>query len=187
VCLASDFDQTAQTLRVRFSPSSGREDTVDHIRRVVLGLGSNVGDRVKSIQQAVEELRLDKDIHVVKISPFYETTAEGPPQADFVNGAVLILTSLPAAEILQRSLKIEEKLGRVRVQRNEPRCIDIDVLWIEGESVSEPSLKVPHPLLRERSFALKPLLDLAPDARDDQGGALADLPAGRADLKRLPD
>jgi 2-amino-4-hydroxy-6-hydroxymethyldihydropteridine diphosphokinase len=160
---------------------------VDHIRRVVLGLGSNVGDRVKSIQAAVEHLRLDRDIHVVKVSPLYETTAEGPPQADFVNGAVLILTSLPAADILSRSLKIEEKLGRVRKERNEPRPIDVDILWIEGEAVSEPSLKVPHPLLRERGFALKPLLDLAPDAKDDQGEALADLPIAKVELKRVAD
>lgn len=164
---------------------------MDHIRRVVLGLGSNVGDRVKSITQAVEELRLDRDVHVVKVSPFYETAAEGPPQApppaepmpDFVNGAVLILTSLPAAEILARGLKIEQKLGRVRGKRYAPRTIDIDVLWIEGEAVAEPSLSVPHPMLRERAFALRPLLDLAPDAKDEKGEAFADLPAARVPLK----
>jgi 2-amino-4-hydroxy-6-hydroxymethyldihydropteridine diphosphokinase len=159
---------------------------VDHIRRVVLGLGSNVGDRVKSINQAVDELRLDRDVHVLKVSPLYETTAEGPPQPDFVNGAVLILTSLPAAEILSRALKIEQKLGRVRGARNAPRAIDLDVLWIEGEAVNEPSLRVPHPMLRERSFALCPLLDLAPDARDDRGDALAELPAAKATLKPAP-
>ena len=159
---------------------------MDHIRRVVLGLGSNVGDRVKSINQAVEHLRQDRDVHVVKVSPLYETPAEGPPQPDFVNGAVLLLTSLPASEILARSLAIEAKLGRVRTSaKKEPRTIDIDVLWIEGEAVSDDNLTVPHPGLRERTFALRPLLDLAPDASDDKGAPLSALPAARVELKTV--
>jgi 2-amino-4-hydroxy-6-hydroxymethyldihydropteridine diphosphokinase len=159
---------------------------VDHIRRVVLGLGSNVGDRVKSINQAVDQLRQDRDVHVVKVSPLYETPAEGPPQPDFVNGAVLLLTSLPAGEILSRALAVEAKLGRVRAEAPKgPRTIDIDVLWIEGEAVADDNLTVPHPGLRERSFALRPLLDLAPDAADDKGAPLSELPAARVALKTV--
>ncbi len=157
---------------------------MDHIRRVILGLGSNVGDRVENINQAVNVLRLDRDMHVLKVSPLYETEPQGgPPQADFVNGAVLVLTSLPAADILRRTLDVETKLGRVRGEKNAPRIIDLDILWIEGEAVEEDGLTVPHPRLVERSFALRPLVDLAADAKDDQGAAYADLDLAKVALK----
>ena len=156
---------------------------MDHIRRVIIGLGSNVGDRVKNIESAVAALRLDRDVHVMKLSPLYETKpVGGPPQGDFVNGAVLIVTSLSAGEVLRRSLAIEETLGRVREQKNAPRTIDLDILWIEGEAVSEPGLVVPHPKLAERAFALRPLVDLANDARDEAGKVYADLPLAQTEL-----
>jgi 2-amino-4-hydroxy-6-hydroxymethyldihydropteridine diphosphokinase len=149
-----------------------------------LGLGSNVGDRVKHINSAVDELRQDRDLHVIRVSPLYETSPQGgPPQGDFVNGAVLVLTSLPAEELLRRTLAVEAKLGRVRSGKNEPRTIDLDLLWIEGESIDEADLVVPHPRLKERSFALRPLVDLASDARDEAGQAYADLDLAKAELK----
>ena len=69
--------------------------------------------------------------------------------------------------------------------RWEARTVDLDVLWIEGEAVAEPGLTVPHPRLVERSFALRPLLDVAPDAGDPAGAAYADLPAASAPLARV--
>jgi len=159
---------------------------VDHIRRVIIGLGSNVGDRVKNINQAVDELRLDPDMHVLKVSPLYETEAQGgPPQGDFANGAVLVLTSLPASEILRRTLAVEAKLGRVRGAKNEPRTIDLDLLWIEGEVVAEDDLVVPHPRLGERSFALRPLVDLASDAKNEAGEDYASSPLANVTLKSI--
>ncbi|MFO0617977.1 MAG: 2-amino-4-hydroxy-6-hydroxymethyldihydropteridine diphosphokinase [Polyangiaceae bacterium] len=166
---------------------------MDHIRRVVLGLGSNVGDRVKNLNEAIAALRKDRDMHVLSVSPFYETDAvptpewKGPPQPKFVNGAVLVLTSLPAAEMLERMLVIEKDLGRERTVPSDkgPRTIDLDLLWIEGEAVDEPGLRVPHPRLRERAFALRPLLDLASDARDEQGAAYADCPEAKTALDKI--
>ncbi len=159
---------------------------MDHIRRVVLGLGSNVGDRVKNITAAVDELRHDREVHVLKLSPLYETAAEGPLQADFVNGAVLVLTSLPAGDLLTRALAVETKLGRVRSETPKgPRTIDIDLLWIEGETVRDDGLTVPHPSLVERSFALRPLLDLAPDATNEAGKPFRDFAAASVELRRL--
>ncbi len=162
---------------------------VDHIRRVVIGLGSNLGDRAGNIDRAVALLREDHDMHVMKISAVYETDPEGGlEQPVYYNAAVLVLTSLDASEILARSLRIEQTLGRVRGQRNEPRPIDLDLLWIEGESVSEADLVVPHPRLKRRSFALRPLVDLASDATDaETGAAFADMPLARATLKRVRD
>lgn len=162
---------------------------VDHQRRVVLGLGSNLGDRAASIAQAIELLRADSDFHVMRASALYESPpAGGPPQADYLNGAVLVVTSLEASAILDRALAIERSLGRVRPDavRWGPRTLDIDILWIEGESVAAPELTVPHPRLADRPFAVQPLLELAPDAGDPATGArFAALPAATAALRRV--
>jgi 2-amino-4-hydroxy-6-hydroxymethyldihydropteridine diphosphokinase len=162
---------------------------VDHIRRVVIGLGSNLGDRAGNIDKAVALLREDHDMHVMKVSPLYETAPEGgADQPAYLNGAVLVLTSLDAPEVMARALKIEADLGRVRTEKNAPRTIDLDLLWIEGESVEEGGLVVPHKRLTQRAFALKPLIDLAPDARDaGTGAAFADLALAQVELTRVRD
>jgi 2-amino-4-hydroxy-6-hydroxymethyldihydropteridine diphosphokinase len=154
------------------------------VRRAVIGLGSNLGDRVGHIEAAIDRLRADADLEVVERSPIYETEpVGGPPQGDYLNAALLVLTSLEGRALLERLLAVEASLGRVRAERNGPRTIDLDLLWIEGERISEPGLEVPHPRLGERSFALRPLLDLVADARDAATGArLADLPAASAPI-----
>jgi 2-amino-4-hydroxy-6-hydroxymethyldihydropteridine diphosphokinase len=159
---------------------------VDHIRRVVIGLGSNLGDRAATIHEAVERLRADDELHVLELSPLYETApVGGPSQSDFLNAAVLVLTALDATRLLERLLGIEESLGRVRREKNGPRTIDLDILWIEGECVNEETLTVPHPRLAERAFALRPLLDVAPDASDAESGVVfAELPAAKEHLRR---
>lgn len=158
---------------------------MDHIRRVVIGLGSNVGDRVATIELAVERLRQDDALHVLTLSPLYETPPDGgPPQHDYVNGAVLVLTNLAARDILGRLHVIEAALGRVRGEPNAPRTIDLDILWIEGESIHEPDLVVPHPRLAQRAFALRPLLDVASDAADPERDIVfADLPLAHLELR----
>jgi 2-amino-4-hydroxy-6-hydroxymethyldihydropteridine diphosphokinase len=162
---------------------------VDHVRRIVIGLGSNVGDRRANLDEAVGRLRKDGALHVLRRSPVYETApVGGPPQGDYLNAAVLVVASLPAREILERALAVESDMGRVRSGETRwgPRTIDLDVLWIEGEAVEEEGLEVPHPLLFERPFALRPLLDLAPDAVDVRTGqALAALPAASVALVQV--
>lgn len=160
---------------------------VDHIRRVVVGLGSNVGDRVSNIQEALGRLAGDEHIHVTERSPLYETApVGGVEQGDFINGAVLLLTALEASELMQRLLAVETSLGRVRDVKNGPRTIDLDILWIEGETVNEPDLVVPHPRLVERSFMLRPLVDLASDAIDPVSGKpFAELDLAKVALKRV--
>jgi 2-amino-4-hydroxy-6-hydroxymethyldihydropteridine diphosphokinase len=162
---------------------------VDHIRRVVIGLGSNLGDRMGNIDRAVSELRADHDMHVMKVSPLYETAPEGGvDQPAFLNGAVLVLTSIDAPSILARLLTIEASLGRVRSEKGASRVIDLDILWIEGEAVAENNLVVPHPRLVRRAFALRPLVDLAPDAGDGESGALyAESPLAKTQLTRVRD
>jgi len=162
---------------------------VDHIRRVVIGLGSNLGDRATNIDTAVAELRKHGDLHVLRRSPLYETPpAGGPPQPDYLNAAVLIVTAIEARVLLHRLFEIERSLGRTRPEpeRWGPRTIDLDLLWIEGEAIAEPELTVPHPRLRERVFALRPLLDVAPDARDfATGEAFAELSVAGEPIRRV--
>ena len=157
-------------------------------RRVVLGLGANLGDRAATLRAAIDALRADADLKILAESPRYETPpAGGPPQPDYLNAAVLLETALPARQILDRTLAIERALGRVRPDpvRWGPRTIDIDLLWVDGEALDEPGLEVPHPRLAGRPFALRPLLDVAPDARDPRSGApYAALPAASAPICR---
>jgi 2-amino-4-hydroxy-6-hydroxymethyldihydropteridine diphosphokinase len=159
---------------------------VDHIRRVVVGFGSNLGDRRQNITDAIEHLKNDPDVHVMECSPFYETApVGGPPQGPFLNGAVLLLSALDAADLLTKLHAIEAQLGRTRNAPNEPRTLDLDILWIEGETIRSDSLTVPHPRLTSRAFMLVPLLDVAADARDAETGVVfADLPLSKITLQR---
>ncbi len=130
--------------------------------RVVIGLGSNLGDRAATLRTAVAKLR---DVaHVKKISRVYETAPIGPEQPDYLNAAVLVEWSAPIADLLPELLRIEKEMGRVRRERWQARTIDLDILWTDGERVALPDLTVPHARLHERAFAVLPLLDVAPDA-----------------------
>lgn len=127
--------------------------------RAVVGLGSNVGDRIGMLRAAVRKLP-----DVVAHSKVYETAPVGPFQADYLNAAVRIETALEPRALFEMMLSIERDLGRVRRERWGPRTIDLDLLWIEGRIVNDADLVVPHPHLLERAFALLPLLDVAPGA-----------------------
>ena len=138
-------------------------------RLVVIGLGSNIGDRLGAIRRTIARLEQVPELTVKARSRIYESRpAGGPPQGDYLNAAVLVDTALEPRELLLEALAIERELGRVRHEavRWGPRTMDLDLLWIEGESVREPGLVVPHPRLRERPFAVRPLLDVVPDAVD---------------------
>ena len=149
------------------------------VRRVVFGLGSNLGDRRARIEAAITLLGAVGGLEVVRRSPLYETApVGGSPQGDYVNGAVLVETALGAREPFDRALAVEAKLGRTRTAgvRAAPRTIDIDVLWIEGERFDDGEVTVPHPRLAGRAVAVRPLVALAPAARAPISGELyADL------------
>jgi 2-amino-4-hydroxy-6-hydroxymethyldihydropteridine diphosphokinase len=131
--------------------------------RVVIGLGSNVGDRLANLREATS--RIAALGTVLARSSIYETApVGGPAQADFLNAALLVEYMESASALLAALQSIEHDLGRVRTERWGPRTIDLDILWIDGEAIETPDLVVPHPRLGERAFALAPLLDVAPDA-----------------------
>jgi 2-amino-4-hydroxy-6-hydroxymethyldihydropteridine diphosphokinase len=150
-------------------------------RRAVVGFGANLGDRLATMRAAAREVaRLPRVGRVVRTSRVYATEPVGPPQPEFLNAAALVTWEGTPEALLDALLAIEAGLGRVRsaAERWGPRAIDLDVLWIEGVAVDTPRLVVPHPRLRERAFALVPMLEVAPDARDPRTGERYEVPAG---------
>jgi 2-amino-4-hydroxy-6-hydroxymethyldihydropteridine diphosphokinase len=137
--------------------------------RAVVGIGSNLGDRIESMRVAVRWIGRMAPGRV-RCSPVYETDPVGPPQPRFLNAAVLFEEARHPRELLKGLIAIERELGRIRTERWGPRIIDLDILWIEGVTCSEPGLQVPHASLTEREFALRPLLDLVPGAIDPRTG-----------------
>ena len=127
-----------------------------------VGIGSNLDDREGYLRRAIELLAAEDGIEVAAVSTLRETEPVGPvPQGPFLNGAVQLETELAPRDLLGRMLAIEERLGRVRVERFGPRTIDLDLLVYGDEVIDEPGLTVPHPRLHERRFALEPLAELA--------------------------
>lgn len=132
--------------------------------RVAIALGSNVGDRIANLRDAVR--RIAEHARVMRTSRVYETAPiGGPDQEAFLNAAILVAWEGEPLALLDVLQSIERDLGRTRDVRWGPRTIDLDVLWIEGgTTITDARLVVPHPRLAERAFAVMPLLDVAPDA-----------------------
>lgn len=133
--------------------------------RTFIGLGANLGDRVENLRHAVSMLHGTDGIRVVCLSTIIETAAVGGPEKSppFLNAAAEIQTALSPMLLLTRLLEIEREMGRVRRDRWEPRLIDLDLLLYGGQVLNGTGLIVPHPLLHERYFVLKPLAEIAPE------------------------
>lgn len=128
-----------------------------------IGIGSNLGDRKRAIEDALRLLAAHRGIEVVAVSAIRETDpVEVVDQPRFLNAAAKLETDLPPRVLLRRLLGVERELGRVRTVRYGPRTIDLDLLLYGDEVVDEPGLRVPHPRLHERRFVLEPLHDLDP-------------------------
>jgi 2-amino-4-hydroxy-6-hydroxymethyldihydropteridine diphosphokinase len=152
--------------------------------RVVIGVGSNMGDRLENLRSSVRWLDRLAGGPVAR-SPIYETEPVGPPQSRFLNAATLFFEERHPRALLKGLISIERELGRVRSERWGPRIIDLDILWIEGVSCDDPDLHVPHAALTVRAFALRPLLDLVPDAKDPRTGEILRMPlSGDAGVRR---
>jgi 2-amino-4-hydroxy-6-hydroxymethyldihydropteridine diphosphokinase len=143
-----------------------------------LALGSNLGDRLATLQRGVDLLGAHPAIEVRRSSRVYETEPVGPPQPAYLNAVIEVRTELEPRELLDACLAVESELGRVRGERWGPRTLDVDVLAYDEREVDEPDLAVPHPRMHERAFVVVPLLELDPDPP---------LPGGRrAAALRLP-
>jgi 2-amino-4-hydroxy-6-hydroxymethyldihydropteridine diphosphokinase len=143
--------------------------------RVYVGLGSNLGDRERNLREAFQRL---EQIGLLRASELRETDPVGfTEQPKFLNAAAELETHLSAREVLDRLLAIERELGRDRASERRwgPRTIDLDLLLYGDETIDEPGLKVPHPLLAERRFVLEPLHELDPELGLPDGRRIKDL------------
>lgn len=133
------------------------------MNKVYIAFGSNIGDKNKAIEDALEMLN-QRGLRVTAKSKIYETEPYGyEDQPPFVNGAVEVETHLSCREVLKTILDIENDIGRVRLIRWGPRIIDLDILMFNDEIYDEEDMKVPHVDMQNRAFVLEPLNDLCPD------------------------
>jgi 2-amino-4-hydroxy-6-hydroxymethyldihydropteridine diphosphokinase len=131
---------------------------------VYIGLGSNLGDRLSYIQQAVQMLEFHDGIKVLETSSFYETEPYGlKDQGWFINAVVRISTELTAVEVLRICQHIEAKLGRKREIKWGPRVIDLDILFYGDQIIADDILTIPHPATYDRACCIVPLLEIAED------------------------
>lgn len=147
-----------------------------------VGLGANLGDAAATVRRAIDALAVLSG-SPVQASRLYRTPAWGrTDQPDFINAAAVIDTVLAPRDLLDQLLAIERDFGRVRVdgQRWGPRILDLDLLLHGDALIDEPGLRVPHPHLHERAFALLPLAEIAPAARIPGVGVVRDLAAAMA-------
>lgn len=158
--------------------------------RVVLALGSNLGDRLGILQGAVDTLFAPGPLRPVALSPVYETApVGGPEQDDYLNAVAVADTLLTPEALLERVQEVERAFHRVREVRWGPRTLDVDVIAYDGLVRTDPELTLPHPRAHERAFVLRPWADIDPDAEITGRGAVRDLLAGVADqeLRRRDD
>jgi 2-amino-4-hydroxy-6-hydroxymethyldihydropteridine diphosphokinase len=148
---------------------------------VILGLGSNLGDREAALREALVRLEA-RGFRVTRRSSLWLTApVGGPPQDPFLNAVAAGETALSPEELLAACLDTEREMGRVRTMRNGPRTIDLDILFYGAERRSLPGLVIPHPRLHERRFVLEPLFEIAPELAHP----VLDLTV--AELRRRPD
>ena len=139
--------------------------------KVYVGLGTNLGDKEQNLRDAVQKIE-EQIGKVVSLSAFYVTAPWGfVSENSFLNAAACVETELPPLDVLRETQLIERELGRTKKSVNgmySDRLIDIDLLLYEDLvlSVTSPSgveLNLPHPLMTERDFVMKPLAEIAPD------------------------
>ena len=147
-----------------------------------VGLGANLADPVRQVQQAIRELAELPRTRLVRHSSLYRTAPVAEPdQPDFVNAVAVLDTALSPRELLQELLALEARHGRVRSKPNAPRTLDLDLLLLGSQVISEPGLEVPHPRMHQRAFVLVPLVEVTPEALIPGRGSAAELLAHLAD------
>jgi 2-amino-4-hydroxy-6-hydroxymethyldihydropteridine diphosphokinase len=139
----------------------------------ILGLGSNLGDRVRNLERALDHLK--HGVRLERLSSIYETEPVGDrEQPWFLNMVCIGATLMKPDALLAYIHRVEDKLGRERgVKRSGPRTVDIDILAHDDLVIDQPDLKIPHPRLIERAFVLEPLAEIAPDWRHPAEGKTA--------------
>lgn len=143
------------------------------MNRAFISIGSNIGDRLHHLIEAVRALHANSTSEVLAVSSIYETAPVGlTDQADFLNLVVQIETDLGAHDLLSVCQSIENELGRVRDIRWGPRTVDLDILLYNKDNVGTEDLLIPHPRMHERAFVLIPLLEIEPAVTHPTTGVL---------------
>ncbi|MEV4440002.1 2-amino-4-hydroxy-6-hydroxymethyldihydropteridine diphosphokinase [Streptomyces sp. NPDC049577] len=173
--------------------------TLSNPKRAVISLGSNLGNRLETLQGAIDALEDTPGLRVKAVSPVYETEPWGVDagsQPSYYNAVVLVKTTLPPDSLLERGHAIEEAFERVRDERWGPRTLDVDIVSYQDVVSDDPALTLPHPRAHERAFVLVPWYDVDPEAVVPGRGTVAELLTGvtregvqvRTDLElRLPE
>ncbi|MFF0555427.1 2-amino-4-hydroxy-6-hydroxymethyldihydropteridine diphosphokinase [Streptomyces sp. NPDC004266] len=175
------------------------DTTLSNPRWAVLALGANLGNRLETLQGAVDALGDTPGLRVKAVSPVYETApwgVEPGTQPSYLNAVALVKTTLPPSSLLERAHAVEEAFHRIREERWGARTIDVDIITYADVVSEDPVLTLPHPRAHQRAFVLAPWHDVDPDAQLPGHGPVADLLASlgdegvtpRADLElRLPE
>lgn len=150
--------------------------------RAFVALGANIGEPVRHLRAAVEDMAALPGTAVVARSSLYRSAPVGlVDQPDFINAVVALDTDLEPLALLRALLAVEARHGRVRSVPNAPRTLDLDLLLHGDRQQDEPELILPHPRMHERAFVLLPLLEIAPDVRIPGLGAARDFLPGVID------
>lgn len=129
-----------------------------------IGLGANLGNAHATLVAALEAVSVLPQTRRLSVSALYQTAPVDATGPDFLNAVVSVMTALPPRRLLDELHTIERRYGRVRMGRNAPRTLDLDLLLHEAQPISQdPMLLLPHPRMHERAFVLCPLADVAPN------------------------
>ena len=154
------------------------DTTLSNPKRAVLALGANLGNRLETLQGAIDALGDTPGVRVKGVSPVYETKPWGvapDSQPSYFNAVVIVKTTLPPSSLLERAHAVEEAFHRVRDEHWGPRTLDVDIIAYAEAVSDDPQLTLPHPRAHERAFVLAPWLDVDPGALLPGQGAVAAL------------
>ena len=176
---AGHSDPTVQPVPASVVQQVDAADTTLHNpMRAVLSLGSNLGNRLETLQGAVDALEDTPGVRVKAVSPVYETEPWGvaaDSQPSYFNAVVVLKTTLPPSSLLERAHAVEEAFNRVRDERWGPRTLDVDIVAYADVVSDDPALTLPHPRAHERAFVLVPWHDVEPEAQLPGRGPVAGL------------
>ncbi|MEU8753694.1 2-amino-4-hydroxy-6-hydroxymethyldihydropteridine diphosphokinase [Streptomyces chartreusis] len=154
------------------------DTTLSNPKRAVISLGSNLGNRLETLQGAIDALEDTPGVRIKGVSPVYETEpwgVEPGSQPSYFNAVVVLKTTLPPSSLLERAHAVEEAFHRVRDERWGARTLDVDIVSYADVVSDDPHLTLPHPRAHERAFVLAPWHDLEPEAQLPGRGPVAEL------------